>query len=261
MARGVSTVLDVAVCLLLVGVAMATLAATPPTATADAPDADGPAQVVATSTTGIAVGGDTRDSTLADHLATAAVSAATVEDRRLVETSYPEAVENATAATVGRRTHVTATWKPYEQAPVRGRVTAGNAPPDGADVAATTLTVYSGATPPGGDDTGSLETLGRALADAVVTWLFPQARTRAALLDPRTAPATAQRYHDAANAIGVHDDSAVAGTDVDAANDALAAELGARFEADLEARYRSREAAGPTVTVHEVEIIVRRWSP
>ena len=134
-------------------------------------------------------------------------------------------------------------------------------PPESADVAATTLTVDSGIAPPDADAAGSFKTLGRALAAAYVEWAFPPERTRAALVDPRTAESTAARYWTAADAVGTDIDEPVAEADVEAANAALAEALVGRLTADLRERYRTPEAAAADVTVDEVTVVVRRWEP
>ena len=261
MARGVSTVLDVAVCLLLVGAAVATLASIPPAGGDDAPDADATARLLATGTVAVPADDGTGHATYGAHLARGAVSAATIEDRRLLETPYPAAVRRETANATGDRTFVTARWEPYPDAVVGGRIAAGRRPPDSADVAATTLAVDSGVTAPDADAAESFESLGRALAAAYVEWAFPPERTRAALVDPRTADSTAARYWTAADAVGADVDEPVAEADVEAANAALAEALAERLAADLRERYRTPEAAAANATADEVTVVVRRWEP
>ncbi|WP_254838876.1 DUF7284 family protein [Natronomonas marina] len=261
MARGVSTVLDVAVCLLLVGTALATLAAAPPTPTPEAPDADAAARTVATATTGVPGGNSTRHTTLAAHLGSAAVHAATVDGQRLVGSSYPAAVVEATGEATGDRVYVTATWEPYPNATVDGRVTAGPKPPASADVAATVMTVESGIDRAPVDDSTTFRTLGGALAEAVVEWLFPSTRTRAALADPRTAPRTVDRYRTVGDALDAPLDSVEADVDVAAANETLTAALADRFETELRGRYATADAAAAETSAGEVTVVVRRWDP
>lgn len=260
MARGVSTVLDVAVCLLLVGAAVATLAAAPPSSTASGPDADDAARTVATATKGVPVGNRTRHATLAAHLASAAVGAATVDGRRALATPYPDAVGNATADAVGDRVFVTASWEPYPNATVNGRITAGERPPESAAVAATTLAVDSGVDPDP-TETGSFEALARSLAAVYVEWLFPPERSRAELVDRRTAPRTVARYRAVGDAFGVDVDAELADANAEAANDALVDGLAPRFEAELRRRYETPAAAASAVTAGETRVVVRRWEP
>lgn len=261
MARGVSTVLDVAVCLLLIGAALATLSAAPPASTDRGPTADETADVLATATTGIPVRGDTRHATFAAHLARAAVSAATVGDRRLLATSYPRSVRNTTAEAVPHRTYVTATWRPFPNGSVGGRLTAGREPPASADVAAATLTVENGIDAPASGEDPSFESVAEGLSAAFLDWLFPPRRTRAALLDPRTAPAIADRYRAVGATVGVDVRPALRDADVESTNAALAAALADRLEADLRAEYDGPAEAADGTNAGTTTVTIRRWRP
>ena len=261
MARAVSTVLDVSVCLLLVGAAVATLALAPNAADRPAaPDGDVAASTVATVTTTVPAG-DRRSvhDTLAGHLATAAVADARLDGDRVVETTYPGAVADETAAVTDLRTYVTARWEPYPDAPIGGSVDAGTRPPPNADVAARTLTVDSGVAAPGEIDT--FEALASAIGDAYVAWLFPPERTYESLADPRTADRTTARYRTAATTLEADIGRPVADGAVRVANERLSAALAQRIEADLRDRYATPEAAAADVNVDEVELVVRRWAP
>jgi hypothetical protein len=261
MARGVSTVLDVAVCLLLIGAALATLSAAPPASTDPGPTADETADVVATATTGIPVRGVTRHATFAAHLGRAAVSAATLGDRRFLATTYPRSVRNATAEAVPHRTYVTATWRPFTNASVGGRLAAGREPPASADVAAATLTVESGIDAPATGEDPSFESVADGLATAVLDWLFPPHRTRTALLDPRTAPAIADRYRAVGATVGVDVRPALRDADIESTNAALAAALADRLEADLRAEYDSPAEAADATSPETTTVTIRRWRP
>ena len=263
MARAVSTVLDVAVCLLLVGAAVATLATAPPaTGGSGAPDAAPAASGLATVTASVPAAGDRRvHDTLAGHLGDAAVVDARLDGAALVATGYPGAVAEEVEASTADRTHVTARWEPYPGAPLAGAVTAGEPPPPGADVAATRLTVDSGLQAPGTGGADSFAALADALAGAYVGWLFPPERTYAALADSRTAPRTAARYRTAAGALETDPTEAVAAGEVHRANGALSAALADRLAADLRARYGTPRTAAADLTVAEVEVVVRRWQP
>jgi hypothetical protein len=260
-ARAVSTVLDVAVCLLLVGAAVATLGAGPYPADRSAdPAVDATAATVATVTTSVDVDADRRaHGTLAEHLAAAAVADARLDDDPVVESRYPARVADEADALAGRRVYVTARWAPYPEAPLAGSVAAGERPPPDADVAARTLTVESGVAAPG--SIGSFESLARALADAYVPWRFPPERTYAGLADARTADRTRDRYGSAAETLDADLGGHVADREVRAANEILASALAARLEADLRDRYATPRAAAADVAVDEVELVVRRWDP
>lgn len=261
MARGVSTVLDVAVCLLLVGVAVATLSAVPPTGEgADAPDADGTASTLATVTTAVQVPhSGTAHDTLAGHLATATVANSSISSDRLHETTYPASVRNETANVTGERVFVTATWSTYPNSQLTGSVTAGSEPPPGAETATTVLAVDSGMAPP--TPTNSFQALATELAASYVRWLFPPERTDVQIRDGRTAGRTATRYRTAAAALDTSVERSVTEPNVSAANENLAAELADRLETELRDQYGSPAAAADDVRIDTVEIVVRRWEP
>ena len=261
MARGVSTVLDVSVCLLLVGAAVATLALAPHSADRPAgPDGDAAASTVAKVTTTVPAGGGRRaHDTLAGHLATAAVANARLDGDRLTETTYPAAVADETDALTHDRTYVTARWAPYSDGPLGGTVAAGTRPPPNADVAARALTVDSGVAAP--DEVRTFEGLARAIADAYVAWLFPPERTYASLADPRTSDRTTARYRAASATVGADVHGPVADGAVRVANERLSATLARRIEGALREQYATPEAAAEDVTVDEVDLVVRRWEP
>lgn len=258
MARAMSTVLDVAVCLLLIGAAMTTLAAAPPPADDDTPDADATATTLATATTTVSVDGDRRDhGTYLGLLAVAAVANATLEGAPLAGTAYPAAVTDSTDPHVGRREYVTATWRAYPDAPLRGNVSVGEEPPVDADVAATRHVVDSGVDDP--DAPSSRDELATDLAASYVEARFPPGRTRPALVDARTADRTAARYRAMASTLEVGIDDALVAADVESANERLTEALAARLAKTLETEYESVEAAERDVTVAEVQVVVRRW--
>lgn len=260
MDRAVSTVLDVAVCLLLVGVAAATLSGAVPPSDGP-PDADPTADALATETAAVpSDGGRVSHRTVAGHLARGAVLAAELDGRRVLDTGYPEAVRGTAAARSGDRVHVTARWEPYPDAPLSGTVTAGTAPPRAADVATTRLTVDSGIDPPG-DAARPFGTLAAALAEAYVSTLFPPERARHRLVAGGETPGVAGRYRTAADAVGAGVEEPIEAADAAAANDRLEAALADRLAADLRESYGSREAAAESVRTGRVEVVVRRWEP
>jgi hypothetical protein len=260
MARAVSTVLDVAVCLLLVGVAITTLIAGIPVnnAIGESTDADATAARLATVTADV-TNRDARVShgTVASHLATAAVASATIGDAPVDSTSYPESVRNETASITEEQVLITVTWEPYPNAPLRGRLVVGEEPPPDADVAVRTITVDS--TLESAEKERSFGTLAAALAERYVDWLFPPERTRTALVDARTASDTAARYRNATTAIGGDTDGPLAAADTRRANAILSSRLAERLEVDLRGHYATPEAATRNVSIDAVEIVVRRW--
>ncbi|QLD86293.1 hypothetical protein HWV23_11350 [Natronomonas halophila] len=265
MARGVSTVLDVAVCLLLVGAAMTTLTVGIPNGgrhtvgDSTTPDADVPARTLATVTADVSAPRNrTVHGTLADHLGRAAVANTSLDGDSLSDGEYAGAVATETAETTGRRVAVTARWEPYPGAPLRGTVTAGRMPPTDADVAVTRHVVATGIDASMADP-DSFGTLARALATAYVEWRFPPERTRAALVDERTAPATADRYRTAAAPLGADIEGALAEADTRRTNELLANALANRLEADLRERYDTPAAAAEASAPDRTVLVVRRW--
>lgn len=259
--RGVSTVVDVAVCLLLIGAAVATLSvAAAPDHDEVEPDADRTAASVASVTTAVPTGQDRLDhDTLAGHLATATVANATIEGASLTASTYPDAVRAETVDLTDDRVFVTARWEPYPDAPLRGQVIAGDPPPPGAHVAATTLAMDSGLDLGAGASDGSVEALAEAIAMSYVEWLFPTGQTRAALVDPRTAPVAGGRYRTVGGSLDADVAEAVAEADVRSANEELAVALATHLEADLRARYGTPDAARADLSADEVVVVVRRW--
>ena len=263
MARGVSTVLDVAICLLLVGVAVGTLAAAvPDDGRRSTVDGDQNARTVGTVTATVPVAdGHETHGTLAQHLARASILTAMLDGERLLESSYPAATRRAVERRTADRVRITARWLPYPDAPLAGRLTVGPKPPSTADVAATRLTVDSGMDAPGGIDSNG--SLAAAVAEAYIERLFPPARTRIRLVDRRTASATADRYRSIAGVLEVDVADPLADALPRQANERLAAELADRLDADLQ----SESATGGSGTVPDgggtgrVEIVVRRWEP
>ncbi|MES3517781.1 MAG: hypothetical protein PPP58_08975 [Natronomonas sp.] len=236
MDRAVSTVLDVAICLLLVGAAITALSIGPPEADRGV-DSDEPATVLATSTAAVPTGIEdhrTHD-TLVGHLATAAVFDAEIDGEPLTESPYPAAVEKTVDATLGARTFVTATWDPAATngSTVRGTVRAGNQPPAGATVGTTTVEVTVVSRGPR-----------QTTAAAVIDRLFPPERSRHALLDARTASETATRYRQTADVLGTSVESDL--------NDATTVAANAALEAALD-RHLAEGAD------HTVRVTIRRW--
>jgi len=260
-ARGVSTVLDVSLCLLLVGVAVTTLVVGVPADDEEpAVRADSTARTVATATATVPSGlGHATHDTLAGHLGTTAVLDSRIAGDRLTDSEYPGSVREAVASSTGRRVFVTARWEPYPGAPLSGGVSVGDRPPRDASVAVTRVTTDSGVRPPG--DATTFEDLSRELASAYISWLFPPERTRALHVDVRTAPVVSSRYRRAGDGLAVDVRPAVTDARVRRGNNVLTEALAARLRRDLRERYDSPAAARRNVTTGTVEIAVRRWKP
>ena len=261
MARGVSTVLDVAICLLLIGVAVGTLAvAVPDDGWRSTVDGDPAAASVGTVTATVPVANDHEvHGTLAQHLARASVLSAALDGERLLESTYTRATRRAVERRTTDRVRITARWRPYPDAALAGRLTVGPKPPSTADVAATRLTVDSGmAVPEEVDSNGSLAT---AVAEAYIDRLFPPERIRIRLVDRRVAPRTADRYRSIAEALGVDVAEPLAEASPKQANERLAAELADRLEAEMESGPDTTDPVPDGTATADVEIVVRRWEP
>lgn len=255
-----STVLDVALCLLLVGVAVGTLtSAIPDDGGTIAVDSDPTAHSITTETAAIPSGEiAVAHATLAEHLVQAVVLNARIDGERLTDSSYPESVRRAVGERTGDRTHVTARWEPYADSSLESEIEVGTAPPATADTAATSVTIDSGMGYP--NLTGSFESVAASIAGAYVDRLFPPERTRVRLVDNRTAPVTADRYRRAARMIGADIQGPITEASSSEANERLEARLADRIEADLRAEYGTVESI-PDERVGRVEVVVRRWEP
>ncbi|WP_435098247.1 DUF7284 family protein [Halarchaeum sp. P4] len=137
--RGLSTVLDVAVCVLLVGAGVVALTAAVPDESVPATtDPTATARAVLDSTATVTVANETVRGTLATLLVDAAVA-----DGHARAPDYADAVSVVATrrlANTTRTAAVTASWQP--DAPCRAAVLAvGPTPPVGAAVDAVTLTV------------------------------------------------------------------------------------------------------------------------
>lgn len=292
--RGVSTVVDATVFLLLVGGAIATLAAgtsvVPPesdnpaaenarllatnTATVNyslAPATESPSDGVSFHRTSGPEFQRTAHSTLVSLIGDAAVGRIGVDGVRFTRTSLDfeqrlDPLVRDQLASPDVETSVVAVWEPYPDSPVSGQFQTGNEPPQDADVNAATLHVDSGI--PASSDLASdaaqrdgYRGVARVLADAVVEGVFPPRETQLALRGEYPVDTlTAQRYRQTADALDVRPPG-IGETDVNTANGRIANALADEFEADLRARYDSPAAAASAVETDTVHVVVRTWSP
>lgn len=222
--RAVSTVLDVSLCLVLVGTAVLTLAGAPTTQQDPAAgSADATASTLAATATTVDYehGGRTRHvhGSLAGLLADVAVVNGTPGDGPNFTAAVTRATRPALAGD-GWHGNVTVTWRPYEGAEYGGTVAVGPAPPPGADVHAATMRLSSGLGP----------------ANATVR-----------------AAATRSGYRGVAAVLA----DAVSDWTGDVARDRYVRETAAA----LERRFDSPEAAARAVRAGTVRITVRTWSP
>jgi hypothetical protein len=262
----VSTVLDVAVCLLLVSVAVATLTAAVPSEERPGDIDEGSAMDSLSTITATvpAGGGRSVHGTLAEHLAVATLVGARLDGSRLTESPYPAAVRGAIDDGVGAdRIHVTTRWSPYPDAALESTLALGTEPPPSASTTAKKRTVDSGIGSPTAEPIGSFDAIATAIAAAFIERLFPPDRVRVQLADPRTASETAARYRTVADAVGIEGgiEHAIADASAERANRRLSAALAARLKADLRASYGTPEAAAADLEPGRIEIVVRRWEP
>lgn len=278
-----STVLDVAVCLVLVSAGAVTVATTERSAgQSDEVDADAVAETLATSTarvngsspaTGDAVGTGAGDwstrGTLAGLLAAGAVGSLGVDGTSATPANrgFVRAVGNATLAAVDdSRVRVEAVWRPYPGAPLAGEVAVGSRPPPDATVHAATLTLPSGfgSVRPGARTAAERDGyagVAAAVARGVVSGLFPDVSStpdRDAGDGSREA-VLARRYRRLATLLDVSVASRLAAGDVTGARQRLVDGVAAVLERDLRRSYDDPEAAAEALRVDEVRIVVRTW--
>lgn len=275
--RAASTVLDVALFVLLVGAAVLTLTGAP-TPTADPADgrAHEVATVLATSTAQVndTPGGDasrrSAHGTLAGLLADATTRSASADGAPLArDDAFAAAVKNATRPVLageGWRAEVVVAWRPFPGAHLGSELRVGHSPPGTADVHAATTTVGNGL-PAVREDAceaarvGGYDAVAATVAGAVVRGLFPPDATRARLDDLETADAARRRYRLAGDAYGISTARPVERGQVDRANGRLRDAMADRLAADLRREFDTPRDAADAVEVGRVRITVRAWSP
>lgn len=292
--RGVSSVVDVTIFLLVIGVAVATLVGVPMATDEDGTDrADAIAEHLATGTERVeyslapaarALDGDppveiaegpryTRSAhgTLASLMADAAVATVTVDGERISQdgAAFEAAVVDATEHRTTRRNvsvQVRASWRPYPGAPIEGETVAGAAPPPTASINAASLTV-DGPVPSSkrrAIDAASAEGywgVAKAVANATVEGIFPPKRTRYALRGDYPVDAlVANRYVGTTVAFGGARVRPTARADVGRLNAALTEVVAERLESDLRTRFDTPAAAARNVSTGTVTVTVRTWS-
>jgi hypothetical protein len=277
--------LDGVLCLLLISAAVVTVTGTTP----DAPTGEGRAGDVAstlattttavnytltprTDATGVSIPNDgeslerSAHGTLAELLARTVVGRITVDGRRLsnVRDGFGQAVGAAVEAAVrANHTRVTATWRPYPDASVRGRFTVGARPPPDVPVHAAVLSTPSGfsqrssATADTGGDR-NIDAVADVVASTVIDGLFPPTRTRIAAGGSSSA-LVRHRYRRAEHRLGVDRHARLADGGVDTANDRLAAALSRRVSRDLRRANVSIRSVDGRVRLGRVRITVRTW--
>ncbi|MFP4117279.1 MAG: hypothetical protein ACLFSD_00300 [Salinivenus sp.] len=261
--RGVSTVLDVSLGLLLMSAAIGvvvtqTTPTPPPDRAADTATLLGTATESITYTPGPE--GATYNHSRHDHgtvarlLASAAITNASIDGQPVAPAgSYERAVTSATKnilAGVDGQVAVTARWAPVEDGPIAGRIRVGPSPPPDVDVHAARVVVAI--------DTQDWQTHHpnhtRAVAQATVDAMFPPTRVAPARVSPgEDRRVINARYRAASEAFGVDPARPTNATSATWANRYLAIGLADRL-ADTNVTVSNRTTAPTTV-----EVVVYTW--
>lgn len=270
--RGISTVVDVMLCLLIVSAAIGMLVYMEDEQDESPETAGDTAAILGTATASIeytpSAGEpvDTRTDygTIASLLAKAAVLNGTVKGEPLTTgDAYQQAAKRAAEqklVSIEDGTEITARWEPIENGSLQGKITVGERPPPGADVDAAVLTVTTGQWDPATLEEPDLESIAVAASRAAIDQLFdPQASTRAleSTHDERTI--TLARYHQAAAVLDVELAPVLQQQDAGTANALLADALGEQLLVDIHNQYDQPDRAAAAITPGEVTIIIRRW--
>lgn len=296
--RGVSTVVDVGLCLVFVSAAVLTLAV----ALEDEPEphdpttADRTAETLAATTASVdySLAPVTDDSAFGDDefdddalarvaygptaglLADAAVATIRVDGDRVTRAGvdYERSVESTILSDLHAshdRTRVVAVWRPYDGASIEGRTAAGRVPPTDVDVATVAMTVPSGIRPAREDaiaaaETGDYHDVASVVADATVEGYFPPEESQLALESSGLERAlVVYRYRRFASALEVDLDEGSdgelgrRGADAVSANDRLAAALASTIADEMTEEYDEPGAAAEAVSTGDVTIVVRTW--
>jgi hypothetical protein len=282
--RGTSTVFDVAVFLLLVSAAVATL--TIPERPAPETDVDGVASTLGTTRTGVAYpvaltvslenGSEetldevrTANGTVANLLADAAISKAGLDGAPVSGfEGFRRAVRNRTRRVLrwsGDRIRVEARWRPYLGAPLNGSLAVGPRPPSRAVTVATldasgpVGTVRDRAREVASEGYGSIA---EVVAGATVRGLFPARRMRLAVQGGGIDRGIAiRRYRRVLDVLDLREAGSLEAGMVGSVNGAIVGALADRFEADMRRRFESPSAAARAVRAGRVRLIVRGWEP
>jgi hypothetical protein len=270
--RGISSVVDVSVFLLLVSAAVATLTLVP----SPAPEpvtVDESANVLGAATAEVdyRLGGEDRRAhgTVASLLARGTVANTSVDGRPLSDGQEPflERVRTATRRTLGptNRTAAVARWAPYRGSPLRGTLRVGTTPPPGRGVTVATLTVpvpteYVEAPATARAKADGFRGVAAVAARETASVLLP--RTSAALPSGRVSPAStvaSSRFRVLAEATGVSVSGPLSNRNVSLAYRRVVDGLTGRFAADMRDRFESPAAATTALRVGTVRITLRRW--
>jgi hypothetical protein len=269
--RAISTVLDVAVFLLLVSAAVGTLVLVDAPQEAES-SADESVEIVASSTLSVEydIRGETRHAhgTVGALLGRAAVANATLDGTRVVRSggTFRAAVANATRKRLPapNRTRIHVRWRPYRGATVRGSVAVGPESPSGVDVHSATVSVpvpvpdsHGRASDRAG---GGYDAVAEPVARAVAAGLLPDDRVDASVFrESPTAVASSRRFRAFADETDVAVAGPLSAGKIGQAHQRVVAGLTDMLGADLNGQFESPKAAAETVRTGRAHITVRRW--
>lgn len=268
--RGISTVVDAVLFLLLVSTAVVTV--TLPGEGPGAPGADESAQLLATTTAsveyqlGSAPAGEptrTRNAhgTLAELAARAAIADATVAGRPLSPAGehFVQRVREQIQRRIGPRTQIHARWRPYESSSIYGAVKIGAQPPPATDVTASVLRVPVGASagPTGlpadyGDVAG-------VVAERLSARLLPATSAEVPRVDGPVSRDIRRRYRLLAGDRAARVTELFEAGNVSAATTLTRETLTDQVRADLRREFESPAVAARRVETGTVIVTVRRW--
>jgi hypothetical protein len=268
--RAVSTVLDVAVFLLLVSAAIGTLVYAPPPV-ADSHSARDTAALIATTTATVEYEMGDRHrrghGTIGTLLARGALANLTLHDRPIppLTESFRGTVRTETRDVLKRpnNTQVVARWRPYRGAPIWGSITVGESPPAGVDVAVAKMMI------PSPIESAQKEVPGRTseyggvatrVARSVTSALLPETALGAAVgQQTPTTLASVGRYRAFGQALNVSVARTLSRANVPVAHQTVTKALTRQLEANLERRFDSPATAEKALQTGSVALVVRRW--
>jgi hypothetical protein len=270
--RAVSTVLDVAVFLLLVSAAVGTVAYAP-APVEPSHDTSETASLLATMTATVeySVSHQQRQhhGTLGSLLGRAAVANATLGGTPLTPMAgeFRAAVQSTVRERLPRpnTTQVTALWRPYPDAPLSGRVSVGAPPPAGVDVSVATVTV------PAVVDATATATAARLsgyhglslhTARLVTDALLPATAAAASTGQQNpTAIGSAARYRAFADGLGIAVSGPLGRGNISVVSHRVTRALAHSLERDMRRQFHSPAAARAALQTGTVTLTVRRWQP
>lgn len=268
--RGISTVVDAVLFLLLVSAAVLTV--TLPVEGPGAPGADESAQLLATTTASVAyelgsgpAGEPTRTrkahGTLAELAGRAAIADATVAGRPLSPASerFVRRVREQIQRRLGPRTQIYARWRPYESSSIRGTVKIGSQPPPATDVSASVLRVPVGAS---AGPTGSPADYGDVsgvVAEGLTAQLLPATSAEVSRVDGPVGRDIRRRYRLLAGDRAERVTELFEAGNLSAATTLTRETLADQVRADLRREFESPAATARVVETGTVIVTVRRW--